>query len=152
MKSNLSLLDLLPSPYAFDDVIEDAPPSPLSAAHLGVSQPKQPSPKTKESDMAVCIESAAAISPNYMPTPKLWSLTQAEKEEIAQSISQTWTDQAIRCYMSAANCQNCDIPNGCYSFVCQMNKVVPVLLGSLGEPDVKRVKRIYPQGYAPQSI
>lgn len=65
-------------------------------------------------------------------------------EEISTSITQTWTDQAIKCYVSKANCTNCTIPKGGYSFICQMNKVVPVLLKTLGAPDPKRVKKLLP--------
>lgn len=65
-------------------------------------------------------------------------------EEVSTSITQTWTDQAIKCYVTQANCSNCTIPKGGYSFTCQMNKVVPVLLKTLGAPDSKRVKKLLP--------
>ena len=54
-------------------------------------------------------------------------------------------DQAIKCYMMQANCAACTIPKGGYSFVCQMNKVVPVLLKTLGSPPPRQVARLYPQ-------
>lgn len=66
-------------------------------------------------------------------------------DEVSTSITQTWTDQAIKCYVSKSDCSNCSIPKGGYSFICQMNKVVPVLLKTLGTPDSKRVKKLYPQ-------
>lgn len=78
--------------------------------------------------------------------PHDWELTAAERDEISHSITQTWTDQAIKCYMTGANCANCEIPRGNYSFVCQMNKVVAVLMETLGEPDINRVKKLYPPG------
>ncbi|HEY9744673.1 MAG TPA: hypothetical protein V6C99_00490 [Oculatellaceae cyanobacterium] len=65
-------------------------------------------------------------------------------EEVSTSITQTWTDQAIKCYVTKADCRNCTIPKGGYSFICQMNKVVPVLLKTLGAPDPKRVKKLLP--------
>ena len=85
-------------------------------------------------------------SPTIQAQPKDWSLTEEEREEVSHSITQTWTDQAIKCYMSGADCQRCDIPKGNYSFICQMNKVVPVLLETLGPPDNNRVNKLFPQG------
>jgi len=64
--------------------------------------------------------------------------------DISASITQTWTDQAIKCYLTDSDCANCSIPRGQYSFVCQMNQVVPVLLQNLGEPDTLRVKKLLP--------
>jgi len=72
---------------------------------------------------------------------------QSLSEDVSTSITQTWTDQAIKCYMIQANCQSCVIPRGCYSFMCQMNKVVPVLLKNLGAPEPKRVKSLLPYLY-----
>ena len=94
----------------------------------------------------------ATLPPSYMTPPappNNWQLTQDERDEISTSITQTWTEQAIRCYMSSADCSNCAIPKGNYSFVCQMNKVVPVLLETLGQPDTRAVQRLYPQGRFP---
>jgi hypothetical protein len=65
-------------------------------------------------------------------------------EDVSTSITQTWTDQAIKCYMTRSDCSRCVIPRGNYSFVCQMNKVVPVLLKNLGRPDPNRVKKLMP--------
>lgn len=70
--------------------------------------------------------------------------TPDESESISQSITQTWTDQAIKCYLTQADCANCVIPRGNYSFTCQMNKVVPVLLASIGEPEAERVEKLQP--------
>ncbi len=69
---------------------------------------------------------------------------QSVDDEVSASITQTWTDQAIKCYVSKAECATCSIPKGAYSFTCQMNKVVPVLLKTLGSPDYKRVNKIMP--------
>ncbi len=69
-------------------------------------------------------------------------------EEVSTSITQTWTDQAIKCYLTSSDCANCSIPRGQYSFECQMNKVVPVLIKTLGQPDENRVKKLLP--YLPQ--
>ncbi|MEB3286674.1 MAG: hypothetical protein VKJ04_04135 [Vampirovibrionales bacterium] len=65
-------------------------------------------------------------------------------EDVSSSITQTWTDQAIKCHVTKADCANCSIPRGGYSFVCQMNKVVPVLLKNLGEPDARKVEKLTP--------
>jgi hypothetical protein len=90
--------------------------------------------------------------PTLMAKPALWHLSPDEHEDISRSITQTWTEQAVRCYMSGADCANCDIPKGQYSFVCQMNKVVPVLLDTLGQPDNKIVQKLYPQGMYPWMV
>ncbi|MFN8614926.1 MAG: hypothetical protein U0003_03310 [Vampirovibrionales bacterium] len=64
--------------------------------------------------------------------------------DVSTSITQTWTDQAIKCYVTQADCAHCSIPRGGYSFACQMNKVVPVLLDTLGRPDALRLERLTP--------
>ena len=78
----------------------------------------------------------------------VWTGTPAENQEIGEdvstSITQTWTDQAIKCYVTNADCANCTIPKGNYSFVCQMNKVVPMLLKTLGKPDQRRINKLLP--------
>jgi hypothetical protein len=73
-----------------------------------------------------------------------WKLSQQDKEAISASITQTWTDQAIKCYLTKADCSNCSIPRGNYSFICQMDKVVPVLLETLGPPDPNRLNKLLP--------
>jgi hypothetical protein len=65
-------------------------------------------------------------------------------EDVSASITQTWTDQAIKCYLSSANCEGCTIPKGGYSFACQMNKVVPVLLKTLGTPPPRQLEKLRP--------
>ena len=54
--------------------------------------------------------------------------------ELSDSITQNWTEQAIECYTLNCNCSQCSIKKGRYSFVCQMHKVVDVLVNSLGVP------------------
>jgi len=71
-------------------------------------------------------------------------LEDLEEEDISASITQTWTDQAIKCLLINSDCNNCTIPRGNYSFKCQMNKVVPVLLKNLGEPEKLRVEKLRP--------
>jgi hypothetical protein len=70
------------------------------------------------------------------------------EEEVSSSITQTWTDQAIKCYVTNADCANCMIPKGGYSFTCQMNKVVPVLVKNLGAPDPRRMRKLMPYLYS----
>ena len=91
----------------------------------------------------------------YMTAPPVPVISPGETEqgdhpegdasnEVSTSITQTWTDQAIKCYKTNADCDSCSIPAGNYSFDCQMNKVVPVLVKNLGEPDIHRVKKLLP--------
>ena len=56
------------------------------------------------------------------------------KGKMSDSIIQNWTPQAIECYELKQNCKNCSISKGCYSFVCQMPKVIDHLLKTIGEP------------------
>jgi hypothetical protein len=159
-KEITSLLDFLPTSTYLDDIIDDVLPTQQGATHAaqqqsslftlpaGLSQPSIPSAKAPAvEEPIVHIDVNYSLAPGFTPIGKQWTLTQREKDDISGSISQTWTDQAIRCFMTASDCANCDIPNGCYSFACQMNKVVPILLEDLGAPDIRRVKRIYPQGF-----
>ncbi len=84
-----------------------------------------------------------AIKPNH----SFWDinkLTVEEKDSVSSSITQTWTDQAIKCYLTQADCNSCTIPKGNYSFTCQMYKVVPVLLENLGAPEHNRVEKLMP--------
>lgn len=70
-----------------------------------------------------------------------------EDRGISSSISKTWTDQAIKCHLTKADCANCSVYRGNYSFKCQMDKVVPILLDVLGEPDRERVEKLRPYMY-----
>lgn len=57
------------------------------------------------------------------------------KGEISDSITQNWTEQALECYRLNCDCAECSISKGNYSFVCQMPKVLDVLIKSLGRPN-----------------
>ncbi|MBY0449260.1 MAG: hypothetical protein K2X01_01365 [Cyanobacteria bacterium] len=61
--------------------------------------------------------------------------------DVSQSITQTWTDQAMKCHLLQGNCNECSIPKGGYSFTCQMDKVVPALFKALGPPESGRLKK-----------
>ena len=67
-----------------------------------------------------------------------------DERGISSSISKTWTDQAIKCHMTQADCANCSVKRGNYSFTCQMDKVVPLLIDILGQPDPDRVEKLRP--------
>ncbi len=54
--------------------------------------------------------------------------------EISESITQNWTEQALECYKLGCDCSRCSISKGQYSFVCQMPKVIKILL-KMGKPD-----------------
>ncbi len=56
------------------------------------------------------------------------------KGEISESITQNWTEQAVECYKLGCDCSKCSISKGQYSFVCQMPKVVKILLKMAGKP------------------
>lgn len=53
--------------------------------------------------------------------------------EISESITQNWTEQALECYQLGCDCSKCSISKGNYSFVCQMPKVIKILL-KMGKP------------------
>ena len=53
--------------------------------------------------------------------------------EISESITQNWTEQALECYKLGCDCSRCSISKGKYSFVCQMPKVMKILL-KMGKP------------------
>ena len=53
--------------------------------------------------------------------------------EISESITQNWTEQALECYKLGCDCSRCSISKGKYSFVCQMPKVIKILL-KMGKP------------------
>lgn len=89
------------------------------------------------------IESVVLAPPPAKPVD-ITDIAPEAVEDVSASITQTWTDQAIKCYLTSADCANCSIPRGNYSFVCQMNKVVPVLKQTLGEPDPNRVSKLLP--------
>ena len=59
-------------------------------------------------------------------------------DEMSESITQNWTEQALECYSINCNCKKCSLANGHYSFICQMPKVIDTLLETIGEPIEKR--------------
>jgi len=69
-------------------------------------------------------------------------ITPRNNGEISNSITQNWTDQAIRCYKSDCNCTECSIAQGNYSFICQMPRIIEVLLKEIGPPDEEKVKKL----------
>ena len=61
----------------------------------------------------------------------------APQNEISDSITKNWTEQAIECYKLNGNCSLCSIKQGHYSFACQMPRVVEVLKLINGEPEIE---------------
>ena len=59
--------------------------------------------------------------------------------EISGSITQTWTEQALECYSIKCDCKKCSLVNGSYSFKCQMPKVIDILIGVAGKPQINPV-------------
>lgn len=53
---------------------------------------------------------------------------------ISNSITQSWTEQALECYELNCVCERCSVSKGNYSFVCQMPKVIKQLLKVAGKP------------------
>lgn len=58
-----------------------------------------------------------------------------ENDEMSDSITQNWTNQALECYYINCDCSKCSLSRGNYSFICQMPKVIDILLKSVGAPD-----------------
>ena len=66
-----------------------------------------------------------------------------QSQGISESITQNWTEQALECYNLNCDCSQCSIAKGNYSFVCQMPKVLGILIKTLGEPNKnKKFERI----------
>lgn len=61
-----------------------------------------------------------------------------ENDVMSDSITQNWTEQALECYYIGCNCKKCSLRHGSYSFICQMPKVIDILLQTVGEPDQKQ--------------
>ena len=59
-------------------------------------------------------------------------------QEMSDSITQNWTEQALECYYLECDCARCSITKGNYSFICQMPKVIDTLLQTVGEPEKPR--------------
>jgi len=60
-------------------------------------------------------------------------------DEMSDSITQNWTEQALECYYINCDCSKCSLRHGHYSFICQMPKVIDILLQTAGEP-MQRLK------------
>ena len=54
--------------------------------------------------------------------------------EISSSITQSWTEQALECYSIGCDSKKCSLAKGNYSFVCQMPKVIEILINIAGKP------------------
>jgi len=65
-----------------------------------------------------------------------------ENNEISNSITKNWTDQAIRCYISDFNCVDCSVAKSNYSFVCQMSSVIKILLEQVGPPEKNKIDKL----------
>lgn len=74
-----------------------------------------------------------------MPSGKLRFIDPEKDDNMSNSITQNWTDQAIRCFYNRCDCSRCSIYKSGYSFECQMSSVVKVLLDELGPPDKERI-------------
>ena len=59
-----------------------------------------------------------------------------QTEGISDSITQNWTEQAVECYSLNCDCTQCSISKGNYSFVCQMPKVLDILIKTNGKPAI----------------
>ena len=59
--------------------------------------------------------------------------------EISESITQSWTEQALECYSIKCDCTKCSLENGHYSFKCQMPKVIDILINVAGRPNTNPV-------------
>lgn len=73
---------------------------------------------------------------------KIKYINSKSRNEISNSITKNWTDQAIRCYLSNHNCAKCSVATGNYSFVCQMPAVVEILLEQIGPPEKNKVNKL----------
>ena len=58
-----------------------------------------------------------------------------QTQSISESITQNWTEQAIECYNIKCDCSKCSLSAGNYSFVCQMPKVIKLLVKLVGQPE-----------------
>ena len=67
---------------------------------------------------------------------------QIPQQEISDSITKNWTEQAVECYKLNGNCAECSIAKGHYSFECQMPKVVEILKLLNGEPTAKQLQKV----------
>ena len=58
----------------------------------------------------------------------------APQDIISESITQSWTPQAVECYSINHDCKKCSLAGGHYSFICQMPRIIKILLKTIGEP------------------
>ncbi len=79
---------------------------------------------------------------NKTDDTKVKYINAKDRCEISNSITKNWTDQAIRCYLTKCNCENCSVASGNYSFVCQMPAVIEILLEQIGPPEQNKVKKL----------
>lgn len=68
---------------------------------------------------------------NYSRENAIYPMTNGE---ISSSITQSWTEQALECYSIGCDCKKCSLAKGNYSFVCQMPKVIEILINIAGKP------------------
>ena len=54
----------------------------------------------------------------------------------SESITKSWTQQALECYSIKCDCSKCSLRNGGYSFKCQMPKVIDILVNVAGVPKI----------------
>ena len=59
-------------------------------------------------------------------------------DDISDSITQNWTQQALECYYLNCDCKKCSISAGKYSFICQMPRVIETLIETVGRPDEQK--------------
>lgn len=59
--------------------------------------------------------------------------------EVSDSLTQNWTQQACECYSINCDCKKCSLEISSYSFVCQMPKIVGMLLQTQGEPQKRAI-------------
>ena len=76
------------------------------------------------------------------PDQKIKYFNKKDRNEISNSITKNWTDQAIRCYLTGCNCTECSIASSNYSFVCQMPAVIEILLEQIGPPDQNKINKL----------
>ena len=53
---------------------------------------------------------------------------ESKDDYISETITESWTPQAIECWKLQQKCSACSIGLGNYSFECQMPKIVKILL------------------------
>lgn len=73
---------------------------------------------------------------------KIKYICRKDKNEISNSITKNWTDQAIRCYLTNCNCTKCSVAHSNYSFVCQMPAVIEILLEQIGPPEQNKINKL----------